>query len=106
MSLSQKFRDAVLNSAVRICTLELGKPFPVLHAEHVETKYGLSVILTIREKVDSCVKVIVPHRYSVCFSQEDILAINENGQCYILIYKGLSTMCNAYILQIELELAE
>jgi hypothetical protein len=82
------------------------KPYPVLHAERVETKYCESVLLTIRENVESCVKVFLPRRYSLCFSDEDILAINENRLSYRLIYKWLSSTSKAYILQIELENAD
>jgi hypothetical protein len=57
MALTQKFRDAVLVSAVRICNIDMEKKYPVLHAERVETKYGESVLLTIRENVECCVKV-------------------------------------------------
>jgi hypothetical protein len=62
MDLSQKFRDAVLDSALYICNLDMDKPYPVFHAERVETKYGLSSLLTIRENVVACMKVFLPRR--------------------------------------------
>jgi hypothetical protein len=76
MSLTQKFRDAVLDSAVRICNLDMEKPYLVILAERVETKYGVSILLTIRENINSCVKVFLPRRYSLYFSEGDILATN------------------------------
>jgi hypothetical protein len=47
MALAQRFRDVVLDSAVRISDLTVDKVYPVIHAESVDTKYGLSLLLTI-----------------------------------------------------------
>jgi hypothetical protein len=49
MALSQKFRDVLLGTAVRISNLHIDRPYRVLHAERVEKKNGLSIIPTIRE---------------------------------------------------------
>jgi hypothetical protein len=72
VALTQRFRDVVLDSAVRISDLIVDKVYPVLHAESVETKYGLSILLTICESDDHCVKVFLPRRYNLCFSEGDI----------------------------------
>jgi hypothetical protein len=100
MALTQRFRDVVLDSAVRIGDLTVEKVYPVLRAVSVDTKYGLT-ILTIRERDDHCVKVFLPRRYSLCFSEEDVSAVNERTVNYRLKYKGLSSTSRAYILQIE-----
>jgi hypothetical protein len=73
----------------------------VLRAESVDTKYGISILLTIRESEDLCVKVFLPRRYSLCFSEEDVKQVNEQTVQYKLIYKGLSSTSRSYILQIE-----
>jgi hypothetical protein len=91
MALTRRFRDMVLDSAVRICYLDVGKSYPVICAESVDTKYTLSILLTIRESDDHCIKVLLPRRYSLCFSEEDVSAVNESAVNYRLIYKGLST---------------
>jgi hypothetical protein len=101
MALAQRFRDVVLDSAVRISDLIVDKVYPVLHAESVDTKYGLSILLTIRESDGHCVKVFLPRRYSLCFSEGDVSAVNERTVNYKLIYKGLSSTCRVYVLQIE-----
>jgi hypothetical protein len=72
MALSPRFKDVVLNNLVRIGDLAMDKPYPVLRAESVDTNYGLSILLTLRESKDLCVKVFLPRRYSLCFSEEDI----------------------------------
>jgi hypothetical protein len=101
LALTQRFRDVVLDSAVRIGDLTVDKVYPVLRAESLDTKYGLSILLTIRESDDHCVKVFLPRRYSLCFSEEDVSAVNERTVNYRLIYKGLRSTSRAYILQIE-----
>jgi hypothetical protein len=100
MALTQRFRDVVLDSAVHIDDLTVDKVFPVLRAESVDTKNGLSILLTIRED-DHCVKVFLPRRYSLCFSEEDVSAVIEHTVNYRLLYKGLSSNSRVYILQIE-----
>jgi hypothetical protein len=95
MALTQRFRDVVLDSAVRIDDLIVYKLYPVLRAESVETKYGPSNLLTIRESDDHCVKVFLPRRYSLCFSEEDVVAVNERTVNYRLIYKGFSSNSRA-----------
>ena len=53
-----KFRDALLGTAVRISSLDIDKRYPVLHAERLETNYGTSVILTIRESSGNVISVL------------------------------------------------
>jgi hypothetical protein len=101
MALAQRFRDVVLDSAVRISDMTVDKVYPVLHAESVDTKYGLSILLNIRESDNHCVKVFLPRRYSLCFSEDDVSAVNECTVNYKLIYKGLSSTSRAYVLRIE-----
>jgi hypothetical protein len=77
MALIQRFRNVVLGSGVRIGDLVVDKPYPVLRAESVDTKYGQSILLTIRESEDHPLKVFLPRRYSLCLSDEDIVAITN-----------------------------
>jgi hypothetical protein len=68
MALTQKFRDAVSVAAVNVSSLYMDARYPVLHAERVETKYGPSIRLTIREGEDNIIKVFLPRRYSEVFT--------------------------------------
>jgi hypothetical protein len=85
MSITQPFRDVVVDSAVRIGDLTVDKVYPVIPAESVDTKYGLSIHLTIRESDDHCANVFLPRRYSLCFSEEDVSAVKERTVKYRLI---------------------
>jgi hypothetical protein len=100
-ALTQRFKDVVLDSAVRIGDLTVDKVYPVLRAETVDTKYGLSILLTIRESDDHCVEVFLPRRYSLWFSEEDVSVVNERTVNYRLIHKGLRSTSRACILKIE-----
>jgi hypothetical protein len=101
MALSKWYKDVVLNSAVRIVDLAMDKPCPMLRTESVDIKFGISILLTIRESENLCVKVFVPRRYNLCFSEVDVKQVNEQTVQYRLIYKGLSSTSRSYILQIE-----
>jgi hypothetical protein len=98
MALTQRFRDVKLESSVLIGDLDVDKNYPVLRADSMDTKYGPFILLTIRESDDHCVKVFLPRRYSLCFSEEDVVAVNERAVNYRLIYKGLSATSGSYIL--------
>ena len=57
--------------------------YPEVHAELVEKKYGLSILLTIHESEDN-VKVFLSRRYSVVLMEEDLADINgQTLQCYL-----------------------
>ena len=101
MSLCQKFRDAVSGAVVSISSLYQDTRYPVLHAERVETKYGTSVRLTIREADENNVKLFLPRRYSEIFTDDDLAEINNQTVHYYLIYKGKSSANNSFIIQFE-----
>ena len=85
---SQKFRDAVLETAVRISSLYIDKRYPVLQAERIETKYGTSVLVTISESTDNVIKVFLQRRYRMAFTEDYVTAINDKTVLYHLTYKG------------------
>lgn len=101
IALTQKFRDAVSGSAVNISNLHVDTRYPVLHADCVETNYGQSILLTIRENEDN-IKVFLPRRYSAVFPDEDFAVINGQALQYYLTYMGKSFSSNSYILKIDL----
>ena len=86
--LSQTFRYVLLGTVVRISSLDIGERYPILHVERLETKYGTSVRLTIRESTDNIIKVFLSRRYSMVFSEDDITAIIDKTLLYHLTYKG------------------
>jgi hypothetical protein len=78
MSLTQKFRDAVLGVAINITSLCIDIRYHVLHCDRFGTKYGDAVRLTIREESeDNIVLVFLPCHYGSAISKEDMAAINN-----------------------------
>jgi hypothetical protein len=98
MELSLKLEKAVSNQAVRINTLEVEK-IPNCSCSTV-TKYGPTVLLSIKDKPYNIIKVFLPKRYSAVFS-EDVQAINLQKVTLHLVYKGVCDKSKSYILGIE-----
>jgi hypothetical protein len=101
MALVNKFRNVVATPAVSVSSLSIDNRYPVLQVEHVETKYGPTIRMALREKDDNIVKVFLPQRYAVVFSDEDVADITERRVLYHLMYKGKSSSSNAQLLHIE-----
>ena len=92
MALSQKFKDAVSGAAVNITTPHTGTRYPVLHCERVDTKYGDSVRLTLRDECeDNVIRVLLPRHYGATIIDEDMAAIK----------KGKIATSNRPMLQID-----
>jgi hypothetical protein len=77
MALSQKLLNVVSASTVSVSSLYIEHRYRVLRAEHVETKFGPTIRLDIREQDDNIVSLFLPIRYSEVFTDEDVAAINE-----------------------------
>lgn len=96
-----KFKDVVSNNAVRLNTLDIDRKYEIVKAEKVTTKYGLAILISIKENSFSTVKVFLPKRYSVVFDDDDIASINAKSITLYLVYKGTCTKSNSYILNLE-----
>ena len=102
MSLTQKFKDAVSGSAVNVTALFIGTRYPVLYCERVDTKYGPSVRLTLREDAeDNVIRVFLPNHYGASVTDTDMVTINDRTIQYYLTYKGKSATTNRPMLQID-----
>ena len=102
MALSQKFTDALSGAAVNITALYTGTRYPVLHYERMDTKYGESVRLTLREEAeDNVIRVFLPRHYGTTITEEDMAATNNHRIQYYLSYKGKSATSNRPMLRID-----
>jgi hypothetical protein len=78
MDLAQKFEATPATDVIRINSLDIGLKYPILLAARVTTRYGPSIVLTLRDDEESTVtKVFLPNRYYSLFSYADIGAINS-----------------------------
>lgn len=99
IALTQKFKDAFSGAAVNVTALYVGTRYSVLHCERVETKYGMSVRVTLHEEADDNVMVFLPRHYDTKITDEFTAAIYSlTNQCY-LTYKGKSATSNCPMLQ-------
>jgi hypothetical protein len=82
MSLAKKFVEASSFHTVKIGSLDTGKPYPITQAR-VGTRFGPTVLLTIRESELDLKKVFLPRRYSEVITDEDIERFNL-GKLYLI----------------------
>jgi len=101
MDLSSKFRMISACEQIKISALKQNVPYPIERAERVQTKYGETVLATLRaESAQTFLKVFLPRRYGVLFSDEEVRHINEKTLSLSLKYLGTNTSKNSYILEI------
>jgi hypothetical protein len=64
MSLAKKFLEASACRTVKIGSLGTEKSYPITHAQRFGTRFGLTVLLSIRESEFALKKLFLPLRYS------------------------------------------
>jgi len=75
MELPKKFQQTDSSRYVPILS-EVDKKYPIDQAERAETRYGPSVLLSLRDSSGS-LKVFLPKRYTEAVSETDIHDINS-----------------------------
>ncbi len=74
----------------------------MIHCERVDTKYGPSVRLTLREDAeDNMIRVFLPRHYGASITDTDVATINDRKIQYYLTYKGKSATTNLPMLQMD-----
>jgi len=87
---------------INIGALKQNVPYPIERAERVQTKYGETVLATLRaESPQTFLKVFLPRRYGVLFNDKELQHINEKTLSLSLKYLGTHAFTNSYILEIE-----
>jgi len=87
---------------IKITALKLETPYPIERAERVKTKYGETILATLRaESPQTFLKVFLPRRYGVLFSDEDLRHINDKTVSLSLKYLGTHASTNSYIFEIK-----
>jgi len=101
MHLNKKFQEAASSQAIKINTMEVDTKYPIVNADRVTTKFGKTVLMSIKESPCKIVKVYLPKRYSSITSNENIGSINLMKVSLNLIYKGMCETSKSYILAIQ-----
>jgi len=87
---------------IKIGAVMQNTPYPIERAERVQTKYGETVLATLRaESPQTFLKVFLPRRYGVLFSDVELRRINEKTLSLSLKYLGTNTTTDSYILELE-----
>ena len=108
MALSQRF-SYVSCDFVNISNLKVDQSHPIVKAERVKTRYGETVLLSIRDPQNLSVrylspallKVFLSKRYATVITDADITSINDELVRWNLISKGVGERTNTYVLAIE-----
>ena len=81
--------------------LEPDHPYPIVHAELINTRYGQSVLVAIMDSPTSPVKVFLPRRNCAVVPDEDLESISFQRVALLLIYNGTCPRSNSYILELK-----
>jgi len=82
--------------ATNVALLEKEKPYSIVWAERVQTKYRIPVLLTIRvSSGEDVIRVFLPKCFSPVFSDTDLDKINGGMLKINLIYHGTIEKSNA-----------
>jgi hypothetical protein len=104
MDLAQKFETASATAVLSIDSLDVGLKYPIVLAAKVKTRYGPSIVLTLRDDEESKVlKVFLPSGYYSLFSDADIDVINSQSVKYSFVYRGRNEKTRAFNIGITKE---
>jgi hypothetical protein len=101
MDLDRKFQDVSFCHSAKISSLEVDRKYPITRAERIVTKFGPTVLLSIRSTSFNTVKVFIHKRCGSVFSDADIEDINIEKVTLHVVYKGICDKTILHILAIE-----
>ena len=104
MDLAQKFEDATASASsasVNISSLVVNRLYPIVRAKRITTKFGSTVLLSIRDSDEQLVQIFLPKRYANVVSDEDMAKINSRSIYLNLVYKGICEKTKSYLLTID-----
>ena len=79
----------------------MDRKYPIVRARRVNTRFGETVLLTIGNSPEQLVKVYLPNRYSVLFTDDDMECTNSKCVQLHLVYKGTCQNTKSHKLGIE-----
>jgi hypothetical protein len=74
----------------------------VISASRVDTKYGLAILLTLRQDSEHAVKIYLARRFISAFTEDDITSVNNGQMALIFTYRGVSDR-KAYIVNLRMQ---
>jgi len=101
MVLTKRFEEASAYASDNIASLEPHIQYPIVRAKRLSTKFGMSVVFTLRFSDTNVVQVFLPQRYCDDVTDTDIQSINSGAVNLNLVYKGVCDTSNAYLLAVD-----
>jgi len=101
MELATGFEEATSSTSVNISSLVINRLYPTVDAKRINTKYGPSVLLSIRDSDEKLLQIFLPKRYANVVSDEDMEKINSRSVYLILVYKVICETTRSYLLAID-----
>jgi len=101
MDLAKRFEEATSCTSVTISSLEINKLYPIVRAKRITTKYGPTILLSIRDSEAKVVQIFLPKRFCAVISNEDMEKINSKAVSLNLVYRGICETSKSYLLAIE-----
>jgi hypothetical protein len=101
MELTQKFQETSSCTTMSVSKLQTDRVYPITFAERIGTRFGPSILMSLRDDPTRIVKVFLPRRYYSSMSDSDIEEINSKKVSLGLVYKGQCVQTKTFKLAIE-----
>jgi len=99
MDLTQKFDGVKCDTTVSVSELDENRKYRILRVKRLTTRFGPTVILTVKGEDAAPAQIFLPRRYSDVF--RDIERINSDAVFLHLLFKGVCPTTKAYLLAID-----
>jgi formylmethanofuran dehydrogenase subunit D len=89
MNLAQKFEGVACDKTISVTELDPNRKYRILRAKRLTTRFGPTVVLTIRDSMEAPAQVFMPRRYSDVVTDDNIEPINSNAVFLHFVYRGV-----------------
>jgi len=72
MDLAKRFEEATATASVNISSVILNRPYPIVNAKRINTKYGPTVLFPIPEVNEMIVDIFLPKHYTNVVKDEGL----------------------------------
>jgi hypothetical protein len=96
MDLAQNFEGVECETTISITELELNRKYSIIRVKRLTTRFGPTVVLTIRGEGAGPAQIFLPRKYIDVIMDTDIEQIKSNAVFLRLDYKGACSTTKAY----------
>jgi hypothetical protein len=96
MELSRKFEETSSCTTMSVVQLETDRTYPITFMERIGTRYGPSILMSLRDSPTRIVKIFLPRRYCSLVSDTEFDEVNSVKVSLSLVYQGQCTETKAY----------